>query len=299
MDKSTAQPGAEVWRDLYPFESHWLDLGGVRMHYVDEGEGEAVVMLHGNPTWSFFYREPIKALRSSHRVIVPDHIGCGLSDKPQDYAYTLEQHIGNLERLIDDELGLERVSLVVHDWGGAIGMGYATRHPEKIDRIVAMNTAAFLLDKCPWRIRVCRIPGFGALAVRGFNAFAGAAVHMALAKGQTMPPEVKAGFLHPYDSYQNRIATLRFVEDIPLSPKHPSWETMATIQKQLHELQDRPMMLCWGDQDFCFTPSFLDIWQQYFPHATVHRFPDAGHYLLEDAGDRIVPLIAEFLRDGA
>ncbi len=146
--------------ELYPFASHYVDVGGYRMHYVDEGVGPAVVMLHGNPTWSFHYRELIKGLRDTYRVIVPDHIGCGLSDKPQEYPYTLSTHIDNVERLID-RLNLESVTLAVHDWGGAIGFGWAARHPSSVRDLILFNTAAFLVDSCPLRLRICRWPVIG------------------------------------------------------------------------------------------------------------------------------------------
>ena len=265
------------------------------MHYLDEGEGEAVVMLHGNPTWSFMYRDLIQALRPHHRVICPDHIGCGLSDKPRDWPYRLENHIANIEKLLDDHLGVQRIRLVLHDWGGAIGMGYAVRHPERIERIVLFNTAAFLQNQCPWRIRVCRLPVVGTLAVRGFNAFARAACSMAVARGKRLQGAIRDGFLHPYDSWAHRIATHRFVQDIPLHPPHPSWETVAHIQKNLHLLRDRPVLICWGKQDFCFTETFLNMWRQYFPEAEVHGFDHAGHYLLEDAKEEIIPLVSSFL----
>jgi haloalkane dehalogenase len=292
---SDAAPTTETasWRKLYPFASHFVATDGVRQHYLDEGEGPAVVMVHGNPTWSFYYREAALALRHEHRIIVPDHVGCGLSDKPQDYSYRLAQHIDNLEFLINDHLQLSEVDLMVHDWGGAIGMGYAVRNPDRVRRLVVLNTAAFLMDFCPFRIRVCRWPLFGSLALRGFNAFARAATTMAVRK--PLAPEVKEGLLAPYDSWENRIATLRFVQDIPLRRSHPSWETVADIQKHLHLLADKPMLICWGMQDFCFTEAFLDIWQSYFPNARVHRFEDAGHYVLEDAGDRVIPLAERFL----
>ena len=284
------------WRALYPFKSNFLTLAdGVRLHYLDEGAGEPVVMVHGNPTWSFYYRNLAGGLRSDHRVIVPDHIGCGLSDKPQDYEYRLAQHIENLERLLIDELKLEKFSLVVHDWGGAIGCGVAVRHPERVTKMVVLNTAAFILPDCPKRIRVCRIPGFGALAVRGFNAFAGAAVHMAIAHQERMTPQVKAGYLAPYGNWHDRVATLRFVEDIPLRPSHPSWKTMEELGQKLPLLGGKPMLICWGGQDFCFHDGFLKEWTVRFPNATVHRFADADHYVLEDAGERILPLIREFL----
>ena len=162
----------EPFRDLYPFESHYLSLAGHKYHYVDEGTGDPLVMLHGNPTWSFYYRALIAEFRNRHRVIAPDHMGCGLSGKPQDYPYTLEQHIANLEALLDS-LKLERVTLFLHDWGGPIGMGYAVRHPERVKRFVIFNTAAFPAPRIPFRINICKLPLFGTIVVRGFNAFAG------------------------------------------------------------------------------------------------------------------------------
>ena len=154
------------FRDLYPFRSQYLTLSGWKYHYVDEGSGDPLVMLHGNPTWSFYYRALIAAFSPTHRVIAPDHVGCGLSDKPQAYSYTLAQHINNLEALLD-ALELERLTLFLHDWGGPIGMGYALRHPERVKRFVVFNTAAFPVSRIPLRINVCKLPGFGALAVRG------------------------------------------------------------------------------------------------------------------------------------
>ena len=295
MTDVSTDANVQDWRKLYPFAPHYTTTaGGHRLHYVDEGKGPAVVMVHGNPTWSFYYRNVIQELSGSHRCIVPDHIGCGLSEKPQDWSYRLEDHIENLERLIDEVLELEQIDLVMHDWGGAIGMGYAVRHPEKVRRLVILNTGAFHGHPCPWRIRVCRIPGFGAVAVRGFNAFAGSAVHMAVTK--PLAKAVRDGFLFPYNSWANRIATLRFVEDIPLAVRHPSWQTLGTIQKNLHDLRSKPTMICWGEKDFCFTTDFLKTWRSYFPDAEVHSYPEAGHYILEDARDTVIPLIGKFLQ---
>ncbi|UCE58446.1 MAG: alpha/beta fold hydrolase [Phycisphaerales bacterium] len=280
-------------RELYPFESHYLEVDGLRMHYVDEGSGATVVMLHGNPTWSFYYRGLIKALRDQYRVVVPDHMGCGLSDKPSDYPYTLSTHIDNVEKLIG-QLGLSDISLVVHDWGGAIGFGWAVRHPELVRRFVVFNTAAFM-GPCPFRIRVCRWPVFGDIAVRGLNAFARCAMVMACKNRSLMTSEVKRGYLLPYNSFANRIATLRFVQDIPLSRNVPSYMVLKEIETSLAQLADRPMIILWGARDFCFNDWYLRQWTARFPDADVHRFADAGHYVVEDAHDQIVPLIQEFL----
>lgn len=281
-------------REFYPFESNFFDFDGRRMHYVDEGKGPAVVMLHGNPTWSFYYRDLIKGLRDAYRVVVPDHIGCGLSDKPQVYDYTLATHVDNLERLVD-HLKLSDLTLAVHDWGGAIGFGLAARRPELIRGFVVFNTAAFT-GPCPWRIRICGLPLLGEVLVRGLNAFARGATHLACARRERMTSSVRRGYLLPYNSYANRIATLRFIRDIPLTPSVPSHPVVKQIEASLVHLADRPMLILWGAKDFCFNAWYLDQWKARFPGAAVHRFDDAGHYVVEDAHERIVPLMREFLQ---
>jgi cis-3-alkyl-4-acyloxetan-2-one decarboxylase len=284
-----------VVNDLYPFTSHTLDLNSSKYHFLDEGQGETLLMLHGNPTWSFYYRNLILGLNQSYRCVVPDHMGMGKSDKPQSYNYTLSQHIDNLEALVD-KLELKDITLVVHDWGGAIGMGFAVRHPEKIKRLVLFNTAAFLSEKIPIRLKLCRIPGFGAIAIRGFNAFALAAVYMACKNKERMTDEVRTGYLSPYDSFANRIATLRFVQDIPMSPDAPSYSVVKNIEANLEQFKSLPVMIAWGAKDFVFNDHFLKRWQGIFPEAEVHRIQDAGHYVLEDAHERIIPWMQEFLQ---
>lgn len=264
------------------------------MHYLDEGQGPAVIMLHGNPTWSFYYRELVHGLRDRFRVIVPDHIGCGLSDKPQAYSYRLADHIDNLGALVR-HLGLREADLVLHDWGGAIGMGYAARDELRVRRLVVLNTAAFLSRHVPLRIAICKIPLFGDIAIRGFNAFAGMATWMAVER--PMDPLVRQGYLLPYRSYHDRIANLRFVQDIPLWPGHPTWQTVATIEQQLPRFRNTPMQILWGGKDWCFDDQFLAGWMQRFPDAEVRRIDNAGHYVLEDAHEEIVPRVRRFLLD--
>ena len=280
---------------LYPFRPHFLDVGGPRMHYVDEGTGPPIVMLHGNPTWSFYYRELIKDLKSDYRVIAPDHVGCGLSEKPRRYPYTLATHIDNLDKLLL-HLDVKDVTLLLHDWGGAIGMGWAVRRPERVRRFVVFNTAAFFYRRTPLRIRVCGWPVLGDLVVRGLNGFARAALRMATACPKRLTREVREGYLLPYDSWASRIAILRFVRDIPQRATDPSHAVLQGIQDGLSRFRKHPMLICWGEKDFCFDDRALQGWVSRFPDAVVHRFADAGHYVVEDAHERIRPLMREFLQ---
>lgn len=285
------------FRGEYPFEPHFFPTRAGDLHYVDEGPRDAapILCVHGNPTWSFYYRRLVKEFSADWRVVAPDHIGCGLSEKPQGWSYRLADHIANLEELVLG-LDLQRITLVVHDWGGAIGCGVAVRHPERFERIFVTNTAAFLANRIPMRINVCKTPFLGELAVRGLNAFARAAVTMAIEDGSRMTPEVRSGYLAPYDSWETRIATHRFVRDIPMSPGHPSYATLAAIDEALPRLREKPMRIAWGMRDWCFTPEFEAMWEERFPQAEVLKLEQAGHYLLEDAHEEVLPWLREFMK---
>jgi haloalkane dehalogenase len=282
-------------RTQYPFQPHaFYTSGGARMNYLDEGprQDEAVLMLHGNPTWSFFYRDIVRTLSPNLRCVVPDHVGMGLSEKPQRYDYRLETRIADIEALVAS-LGLKRVHLIVHDWGGAIGCGFATRHPEMIERMVILNTAAFFSKHLPKRIALCRAGFFGEWLVRGLNGFAGPASWMSTV--QPLPADVKRGFLFPYDSWANRIAVHRFVRDIPMNENSRTRPVLDEIEAKLPLLADCEKLILWGGRDFCFNDHFLTRWQQIFTTAKVIRYADAGHYLLEDAGLDAREQISSFL----
>ena len=291
----------KVSEELYPFEPHWLTLpSGHRMHYVDEGPRDApvVLMLHGNPTWSFYWRRLISALRLSQRVIAPDHIGCGKSDKPGDdtYSYRLAQRVEDIEALVE-QLGLQGITLAVHDWGGMIGMGWAHRHPDLVARLVVLNTAAFPMPstkRLPASLWLARDTKAGALLVRGFNAFARGATRLAVTRVR-LPKEVRDGLCAPYDSWDHRRAVLRFVQDIPLEESDPSFSLVRDVGEHLHQFNDRPVLICWGERDFVFDDHFLKVWKSALPDAEVHQFPDCGHYVLEDAPAEIEQLVRRFL----
>ncbi len=269
------------------------------MHFVDEGSGPPVLMVHGNPSWSFYYRNLLLALRATHRCIAPDHIGMGLSDKPEDasYDYTLAQRIDDLEALVASLNFSEPLTLVLHDWGGMIGMGWAIRHPEQVARLVILNSAAFPLPAgkpLPWLLKLARTP-LGAVLVRGFNAFARGTARVGCTRHR-MPPEISAAYRAPYDSWANRIATLRFVQDIPLHLRDRSYALVHHVAGNLDLFQALPALIVWGGKDFVFDNDFLAQWRESLPKAKLRYLADAGHYVLEDAADEVIPLIADFVR---
>ena len=266
------------------------------MHYIDQGSRDAspLLMVHGNPTWSFYYRNLVAGLSDQYRTIAVDHIGCGLSDKPADYDYCLQNRIDNLVSLIES-LDLQNTTLIAHDWGGSIGLGALQNLRDRFKRIVLFNTAAFPPPYIPFRIRVCRWPLFGQLGLQGFNLFAKAAITMATERDKGLSKQVADGLLAPYDSWSNRIATYKFVKDIPLSPSHKTWDVLKTIEAGLPELGAMPIKLVWGMKDWCFRPECLDRFVAHWPNADVTKFENGGHYIVEDEPEKVVSLVREFL----
>ncbi len=230
-------------RHLYPFKSRFFIRNGFKYHYIDHGKGEPIVMLHGNPTWSFYFRSLLKTLPPDFRAIAVDHIGCGLSDKPDPlfYDYRLKSRVDDFEAFIE-YLELDtKLTLIVHDWGGMIGAAYAVRHPERISRMVIMNTAAFRLPKrkkLPFRLKLIRNnKPLAKIVVQGFNLFAASALIMATHKG--LSRDVKAGLIAPYNSWKNRIATLKFVQNIPIKKTDPDYDLVKYTDKNLPYVSQR------------------------------------------------------------
>lgn len=285
-------------RDLYPFVGSYLSLDGLSLHYLDQGEGEPILMLHGNPTWSFYYRNLIWGLQDRFRVIVPDHMGCGLSDKPSDarYEFTLERRVQDIEALIA-HLKIDRpITLVMHDWGGMIGMAFAARNPGRISRLILMNTAAFHLPKTkklPPSLWLCRNTPLDDFLVRQSGLFAKLVTRWCTVT--PMPELVREGYLKPHSSAANRLGHLRFVQDIPLEAQDRSYNLVSEVEQKLPTFRKTPTLILWGDKDFVFDQHFLDVWKQTLPEAEVHQFPEAGHLLLEDVGDKALTLINRFL----
>jgi len=284
----------------YPFRGeYFVTPGDARMHYLDEGPCDAppVLMVHGNPTWSYSYRHVIAALSDRYRCIVPDHIGMGQSEVASEpgYRYVLEQRVADLDALIEHLNPPGPIDLIVHDWGGMIGFAWARQHLHRIRRMVVLNTAAFPLPygkTFPWQLRWSR-GALGAFLVRGLNGFCRYAVKHGSSTG--LDPDVAKAYLAPYNNWNNRLAVHRFVQDIPLAPSDPGWELINKVAGDLQRFQDKPMLIAWGLKDFVFDAHFLQEWEQRFPNATVHRYDNAGHYILEDAGTDLIPRISAFL----
>ncbi|MSS99189.1 MAG: alpha/beta hydrolase [Opitutia bacterium] len=289
----TASGLSSAVQALYPFvPKDFAALSG-RMSYVDYGprDGRPVLLLHGNPSWSFLWRDLIlKLAAQGRRVIAPDHVGMGLSARP-DRFLRLADRIADVEALIA-HLGLKEFDLGVHDWGGAIGFGVAGRRPDRVGKILVTNTGAFLADRIPARIALCRAPLIGRFIVQGLNGFAWPATWMSVEK--PLSPAAKAGFLAPYGSAPVRRAVADFVADIPMEAEHPTRPVLAAVAASLGALKGKPMLLCWGLRDFCFDRTFLEGFAHRFPAARQLLFADAGHYVLEDAGEAALGPIGAF-----
>lgn len=299
----------------YPFAPQRLDVRpGIAMSYLDEGprDGEVVVMVHGNPSWSYYWRHLVLGLRDRYRCIVPDHVGMGLSDKPDDgggtlpprtaahgpgrYDYTLASRVEDLTTLLDT-LGITGpVTLAVHDWGGMIGFGWAMSHMPQVKRLVILNTAAFPLPSAkpmPWQLSLGRDSRIGAWLIRRFNLFARGASRFGVSRA--MPRAVRDAFDAPYHGWANAISTIRFMQDIPLSNGDRAWPLLEEVGRRLPEFADRPAFIGWGLRDFVFDHHFLDGFRRALPQAEVQAFEDANHYVLEDRHEVLVPAIRRFL----
>lgn len=294
--------GLDVRSDFggrFPWQSRFIDVDhGVRQAVIDEGPREAkltFLLLHGNPTWSYLYREFIRRLSPGYRVIAPDHVGFGRSDKPRDPRwYTLERHVGNLDKVLA-ELRPERVVPVVQDWGGPIGMGWATRHPEQIAGAVVLNTWAFVREprmKLPWLFRFLVLGKGGWRRSTQSNIF----VEMAVARSgpRRLTDEELQPYRAPFPTPDDRVGIARFPQLIPQTHDqgHESWATMAAIEDGLRKLREKPALIVWAKKDRAFRKAQLQRWQQVF--ATVdgpHLIEQAGHYLQEDAPGPILDQI--------
>lgn len=296
---------SETFGGEYPFKPNYVKVKGVRLHYVDEAppgkpEAEPIVMLHGNPTWSFLYRKFIPPLvHAGYRAIAPDNLGYGRSDTPMDRSlYTLANRIQFFAGLMEI-LDLRDITLVMQDWGGPIGLGYAVEHPERIKRLVIMSTWAFELppefgEQIPALFKQCREPWLGEALLLGYNIFVEGFFPVAIIRKEKLTEELMRAYRAPFPTYNSRIPTMA-IQDVPLSKDHPSLPTMKAIEEKLLRLQV-PTALIWGASDELLEVSALtQLWKQIYPHSELQLIPRAGHFLQEDAPEEVVAAIQAFL----
>jgi pimeloyl-ACP methyl ester carboxylesterase len=288
----------------WPYEPRWFESADGRMHYVDEGsrDGRPVVMLHGNPTWGYLYRSFIPALvEAGHRAIVPDHLGFGRSDKPDSpELYVISRHARRMEELLES-LDLQEATVVPQDWGGPIGLYWASRHPERCRGLFILNTFAHRPPgdvPLPVPLRLFRKPGIGELMVKRLDLFKRAFLFRAgVVHRDRLTATVKRAYRAPHPTAASRTPILVFPREIPAGPAGPVSDLLAGIEELLvRHFRDKPVGIAWAMKDVAFTKEALEqLWLRTFPDADVLRLPDAGHYLQEDAHERIVPALIEHL----
>lgn len=279
-------------RDLMPFHSQLVAIGDDKMHVVVEGRGPTVLLLHGNPTWSFFFRSLIDKLRTSFRVIAPDHLGCGLSSRTPGRRFRAVDRIEHL-RILLDSLEVEKFSLVMHDWGGAIGTGLAVREVSRVEKLVYFNTTLTETESLPGMIKRAANPLIGKFLTYHTMDFLKLMASFGVTK--SLPRDVKQGYYLPYREKRSRQAIWDFVCDIPFDQNHPSYPAMLEMASQLEVLSSKPVQIVWGLRDPCFHRAMMDKVAVHFPQAELHEFPNASHLVLEDAPE-VPELVEAFLQ---
>lgn len=286
-----------------PFKSNFLNYKGYRIHYLDVGapssEGPpkpVVLLLHGNPTWVFFYRGLISALCESHRVIALDYLGCGLSDRPEGKHFRAIDRVDEVDALYS-HLGLGRFSIVMHDWGGAIGTKFLQRHVDKVDKIVYLNTTLTEVESLPLMIKSAANPYIGKFLTQTTSQF----LRYLTGPGavRKLPKYVRDGYLYPYKTARSRQAIWDFVRDIPFSMDHPTYRQMQDLAEGFEAMRKIPMKLVWGLRDPCFHPGMLRKISAHFQHAEICEIPDAGHLVLEDAPEKAISAVSDFLKNAS
>jgi haloalkane dehalogenase len=273
----------------YPFAPRYLDQDGLRMHYLSEGAGDPVLLLHGEPTWSFLYRRMIPPLAEVARVVAPDYFGFGRSDKPTELDwYTFDRHCASILRLVV-ELDLRRLTVVVQDWGGPIGLRLAVEHAERVDRLVILNTG----------IGGGRPPSDVWLAFRevvraaGGDFQAGRLIRRSAVRG--LPDDVVAAYDAPFPTPESKAGALAFPEQVPTEPEHPNTAPLMAIREALRSWE-KPALVLFGDSDPIFRPAVAERIAGWIPGALpAELVENAGHFVQEDAGEEVAARIVRFL----
>lgn len=280
----------------FPFEPRFVEVNGVKLHYVEEGSGHPIVLFHGNPTWSYLYRNMIPPLAAAgFRAIAWDYMGFGRSDKPHDARYVLQTHVDNSVAFVD-ALDLRDATFVMQDWGGPIGCGTAVARPDRVRALVIMNTWAWVLPEgaVPPFLEQFRTRGLGELLQLAGNLFV-ESIPGGIFRKENISETMMDAYRAPFRDHTSRTAVLQFPRDIPFGENERSAKTMSAITESLRNL-DVPVLLLWGMEDRIFPPLFIEVWKDIFPKAETREVARAAHYLQEDAPEELAAAIAEFLR---
>lgn len=271
-------------REQYPFNSHYFQTPAGSMHYVDEGSGDPVVMVHGNPAWSYSYRHLINGLKDKCRCIAPDHIGFGLSDKPADWDYLPIHHAENLEALLDS-LQLQKITMVVNDWGGPIGLSFALNHPEKIKKLIILNTWLWSVENDQHFRTFSGIMGgpVGKFMIRNFNFFGKNIVKQAFGDQSKLTPEIHRHYYLHLDTPAHRKGSYIFPKEIIGSS---AWLQSSWEMKEL--INNIPTTFVWGMKDIAFREKELNHWVKNWNNGKVVRVAQAGHFPQEIAPELII-----------
>jgi haloalkane dehalogenase len=285
---STPDRPAWVPRELYPFDSHYAGLAGSRVHYLDEGTGSPLLLLHGNPTWSFLYRDVVAGLRDRYRCIAPDYPGFGLSTPAAGYGFTPAEHAGIIEQLVL-RLDLHDITMMVQDWGGPIGFAVATRHPERFAAFVIGNTWAWPKAD-PGTQLFSRLLGgpIGRRLIAQRNLFVERVLPGGVRRHRLSPPVMDA-YRGPFPTPASRRPTAVFPREILGSRPF-----LADVERRLPSLRDRRALIVWPTGDVAFRGRERRRWEQQFPDHRTVTLEGAGHYIQEDAADEIVAAIRDW-----
>ena len=286
MKLSAQNTNYPKWLDRieYPFESHYAELPIGKMHYVDEGNGDPIVMVHGNPGWSFEFRNVIKELSKTLRCIAPDHIGFGLSDKPYEWDYLPKSHAKNFE-IFMDSLNLKNITLVVNDWGGPIGLSYAIKHPEKIKKLVILNTWMWSVENDPYYQKFSKMMGggFGRFMIKNFNVFGKMVVKKAVGDKKKLKKKIHKHYYDHLESKKDRKGCYTFPKEIIGSSK---W--LDSLWQQREKINSIPTTIIWGMKDIAFREQELNYWIKHWNNPEVIKLQEVGHFPQEEAPEKLI-----------
>lgn len=288
----------------FPFEPRWFTTGdGVQIHYVDEGprDGEPIVMLHGNPTWSYLYRRFVSAFADAgYRAVAHDQMGFGRSEKPpRESEYRIDRQARHFGELMD-HLRLDGITLIFSDFGGPVGLGWAVDHPERIRRLVVFNSYTGWIppgQKMPGVFKLIRGRTTGPLIVKRLHFYVrGMLFKKGIMHMDRIGPNERAAYFAPHPSAADRAGLLEYARLIPWDDGNPTLELGQHVEDTIDGLLDKDALICWPMKDIAFPDEALQQWRDRFPNAEVHEIPDAGHFVQEDAHERLIPWILDFLR---